>query len=301
MVKVDNSFQKLEEDFNKLNQQISELNGKKPVAKTENKQAETKQNDTVIKTSDAGASASAEMPEPTASDVGLESQSLPQASWRNESSNQTSSKNAKACKSSGFDNQAGEASNKSAGKASTGSKASTGKASAGKASSDDDWLDMDPSSFAMTIATDSELLNSYDDSLKQQAQGKKLLMLLMYLLKASESGDLNTFYNLMKVVTLIISRDRAIQNSYLVKKVIQLQEQNREQNQILANADTTDSEQFMKILQNTRAEMETISMSQKLLTTMMEETKDVMSSYSTLTHNLLQADSQLQKEMLRWN
>lgn len=291
---ISNEFQKLDEEWASLEKQVQNL-GKQETTKS-SPQAQAPQ-DAVLKARVGAPADYGDFPLPSDID-----DSLPQASWRS-GQGQTSQQGSNAMMSGSSQEAAGSRNTQSeaaakAGdfKAMLGGKAQTGvdvKAAGG-------FPSLDPSAYAMTLATDDALMSSWDDALKNQQKSKQLIMLLFYVMKQAESGDLNAMYNMMKVLTYIVSKDRALQNIYLGKKLIQLQQMSRQQTQLLMASDTTDAQKFMQTMQATRSEQEAITMSQKLITTMMEEAKDVMTQYYTLTHNIQQADAKLNEKLMNW-
>jgi hypothetical protein len=145
----------------------------------------------------------------------------------------------------------------------------------------------DSLAYQQALGMESSMMSSWDDIYSNQSRGKKLMMIMLYVMRMALSGDMFAQVMLLRVITQIIGMDKAQQNVLMSKKLIQLQKASREVTEKLMNTETTDTTEsqnnFTKVLQWAKSESDSIATSQKLIAQMMEEFTQVKSSLESLT------------------
>ena len=149
--------------------------------------------------------------------------------------------------------------------------------------------------FMRASIMDGNRLDTLGDISKSQADGNKIMMLFMYFARMAASGDLGAMYQFIKFINFIVAKDKAKQNIDMSTKLIQLQDASRKATEVLLAADSPDgtdaakSNDFMKLMEKTKAEEGTISTSQKLIADMMQDFGNVVESGFSLEKAIQQA------------
>lgn len=166
------------------------------------------------------------------------------------------------------------------------------------------FVSQDPTAaFVNSSMMENNIMNSWNDAIStNQQQGKKLMMLFFQLARMAQSGDLGAMYQFMKLITYIISKDKANQQIEMGKKLIELQNLSREwTNKLLdmqqdAN-DPNASTEFMKLMTEVKAETDAIATSQKLISQMMEEFAQVVETLTNTTKAALDAEGRVLRSL----
>ena len=143
--------------------------------------------------------------------------------------------------------------------------------------------------FARAMLLDDYKLDALGSISKNQMEGKRIMMLFMYFARMAASGDLGAMYQFIKFISYIIAKDKAKQNIDMSVKLIQLQDASRKATELLLQAESPDgtdakkSNDFMKLMQQTKAEEGVIATSQKLIADMMTEFGQVAEANINLT------------------
>jgi hypothetical protein len=115
-------------------------------------------------------------------------------------------------------------------------------------------------------------------------EGRRMMILFMFFARMAASGDLGAMYQFIKFINYIIAKDKAKQNIDMSVKLIQLQDASRRATELLLQAESPDgtdvqkSNDFMKLMQKTKAEEGVIATSQKLIADMLQEFAHVAES-----------------------
>ena len=160
--------------------------------------------------------------------------------------------------------------------------------------------------YAQSLFMENNISKTWDGINKSQNRGQELMQLLFYYMRMAMSGDLTAMYNMMKAVLYIISKDKALQQVDMAKKLITLQDESRRATDKLLNfnADQKDPNsqmQFTKMLQQVKSESDSIATSQKLVSQMMEEMAQIVETLTNVTKGALDAAGRVLRTVSRFN
>lgn len=154
---------------------------------------------------------------------------------------------------------------------------------------------VDFGAFARSAHFEQMRLEGMDEMLKNQAQGQKMMMLFFYLSRMAMSGDLGAMYMFISFLTTIITKDKAMQNIQVGRKLLEMQNDSRELTQALVETDNFDPDNreveanYAKKQAQIQGELGQIATSQKLLGTVLEEFTQVSEMMTGLRKSLLDA------------
>ncbi|MBI4237177.1 MAG: hypothetical protein HY696_02010 [Deltaproteobacteria bacterium] len=138
-------------------------------------------------------------------------------------------------------------------------------------------------------------LSAQDDMQKMQNQSNKMMMLFFFLAQKAMSGDIGDMYQFLRLVGYIISKDKAMQNVQLAKKLIELQDQSRKISEEIAGTKSFDPNNpqvqadYQAMLETKKGEQGVIGTEQKLISGMLEEMAQVSEMMTNMTKALLDA------------
>jgi hypothetical protein len=145
--------------------------------------------------------------------------------------------------------------------------------------------------YANSLVMENSILNAWDGINQNANKGQKMMQMLYYFMRMAASGDLYAMYHMMNAVLYIVSKDKALQNIHMAEKLIQLQNKSREATNQLINYQNDPNDPsnigFTKMLQSTKAETDSIAMSQKLIAQMMEEFAQIVETLTNITKGVL--------------
>lgn len=192
------------------------------------------------------------------------------------------------------------------GKASTTKGGGWGSASSGWGSQSMNGPKFSSAAYAQSLFMEDNIMKTWDGINKSQNRGQELMQLLFYYMRMAMSGDLTAMYNMMKAVLYIISKDKALQQVHMAKKLIQLQDESRKATDKLLNfnADQKDPNSqmaFTKMLQMVKSDSDSIATSQKLVSQMMEEMAQIVETLTNVTKGALDAAGRVLRTVSRFN
>lgn len=142
------------------------------------------------------------------------------------------------------------------------------------------------------MAQDAKL-SALDAVGKSQSEQKKMMMLFMYFAMMAMSGDIGAMASFMQFITTIVTKDKAMQNVNMAKKMIELQDASRAATDLLMKTvaykegDGAVSANFQKVMEQVKAEQGSIATSQKLISQMMEDFAQVSEFLNNMQKSLL--------------
>lgn len=164
---------------------------------------------------------------------------------------------------------------------------------------------MDPQQLLANLGMDTQL-GAMDDINKMQLQSNKLLMLFFFLARMAMSGDLGAMYQFLRFVGFIITKDKAMQNVQMSKKLIDLQEQSRKLTKLLTDTKSYDKDdqsvqaKYSQLVEQVKADQGVIGTEQKLIGGMLEEFAQVSEMMTNMTKAMLDARGRELQTISSW-
>lgn len=157
--------------------------------------------------------------------------------------------------------------------------------------------------YAQSLMMENNIMDAWDGITNNQNRGQKLMQLLHYYMQMAMSGDLSAMYNMMKAVLYIISKDKALQQIHMANQLIKLQDDSRKATDQLLNFQQSSEDpgntEFTKMLQQTKAQTDSIATSQKLIAQMMEEMAQIVETLTNVTKGALDANGRVLRTVSR--
>ena len=163
--------------------------------------------------------------------------------------------------------------------------------------------DFNPMAMAMTGFMDDATLSAWD-MIGEQKKKQQMMMLFFYYARMAMTGDLNAMYQFMRFIGFVICRDKALQNTWLGTKLIELQETSRKATEKLLNLevgeDLESQTAWQKELQKIKSEEGVVATSQKLITQMMEEFTQLSEMMTNMQKSLLDVNGKVMSNLSVW-
>lgn len=158
-----------------------------------------------------------------------------------------------------------------------------------------------PYSAVDAVGFNDNFINDSWDMISESQKRQKMLMLFFYYAKMAMSGDIGAMYQFMRFLAHVIGRDKALQNVWMGTKLLELQEQSRQNTKDLLATDADDKDgAWTKKLQTIKGDENMIATSQKLITQMMEEFTQIVETLTNVQKSLLDVNGKVLSNLSQW-